>query len=224
MDVRLIEDWKYTYPDISNAKDGDIAWTPSQMQFYIWRKFLPDNHYGIRWYLNILNLPKHSQNGPYRVRVFIDLRNADIQTPLTSPNYAGCVSSFARSPDSSCMTCQDVTHMCGSVELTRAMRRLGISVEKEIDGGQISAQNPPVNPFKTIEDRFKLVYVSAAGNEIKLDKKSTPKLTISWMAVIDGMTIADDGTFKAMQNRMVPKGPEPKIKIVGAPTESQVQN
>ncbi len=197
LDVHSIDKWNYTYHAIEQAKE--LKWSPEKMKCYIMAKFFPDNHYGIRWYLNILRLPKHLDVGPYEVRVFIDLPSSNIDTPLSSPNYVGLVSVFARSRDSHCMTCEKVPYICGSVELTSTMKRLGIIVDTEVDG-TISQENPPNNPFSDGLEKFTLVYVTAAGKEIKLEeepsndstgkRKTKPTLYLSWMAFTDARAIA----------------------------------
>jgi hypothetical protein len=162
-------------------------------------KFFPDKHFGIRWYLNILKLPKRLDVGPYQVRVFIDLPSATVHTSLSSPNYAGSVFVFARSRDSNCKTCEKVPYACGSVELTTTMKTLGIVVDTEVQG-VISNENPPTDPFKNNLQKFTLVYVTAAGKEFKLDEKlsddsngthkTQPTFYVGWMAFTDAKSIA----------------------------------
>ena len=197
LDVQFIDKWNYTYHAVEEAKR--LKWVPKEMKSYIMAKFFPDNHYGTRWYLNILKLPKRLDIGPYKAHVFIDLPGANIHTPLSSPNYAGHVSVFARSRDSNCKTCEKVPYICGSVELTSTMKRLGITVDTEVQG-VISRENPPKNPFGKNLDKITLVYISAANQEIKLVEKSSDNLNgkhktkpivyLSWMVFSDARSIA----------------------------------
>ncbi|CAF1234063.1 unnamed protein product [Didymodactylos carnosus] len=124
VELEFCEKWEYTYPE--------TEWSMLLPSYATTTPMEDSTFGGIHWYLNLLNVPKPLANGSFEIRVFINLPNANIRTPLKVPNYAGCVSVFARPDESECVTCRKITHFCGSVKLTPAMKNLGILTDSEI--------------------------------------------------------------------------------------------
>jgi hypothetical protein len=116
-DIRDIEKLGYTYPELVKFKGQD----PKKLQAYILAYYKPDNLHGRRFYAK-LTIEESKSIGSYVIRVFVDLKNATAETPVTSPHFAGLVA-VRRKPYKS------APHLVGTVDITAAMERLGIRTQ-----------------------------------------------------------------------------------------------
>ncbi|CAG8726320.1 28813_t:CDS:2 [Gigaspora margarita] len=121
-DVRDIEKLGYTYPELMKFKGHDSK----KLHSYILGLYKPDPHFGRRWFAK-LTIEEGKLIGPYVIRVFVDLANATAKTPVTSPHFAGLVAMW-RSTNN--FRANGTTYTVGSVDITAAMERLGLRMEK----------------------------------------------------------------------------------------------
>eukprot|EP00250_Pteridium_aquilinum_P013879 c21630_g3_i1 orf=433-1458(-) len=170
-DVRTVDvDCGYSYPEIVRARKEQ--WPPSRMLHYMLRLYTPSQHFIHRWFLVLERICKGAFNGPYSMRIFLDLPSADSSTPTSSPHYAGAVFVFARDQAGStsggrirCANCELRPFMRASLELTKAMLRLGITTAPEISGDGGRLQAPKRNPLGG-EGAVKLVYMNQKGEQL----------------------------------------------------------
>eukprot|EP00250_Pteridium_aquilinum_P013876 c21630_g1_i1 orf=323-1333(-) len=164
-DVRTVDlDCGYSYPEIIRAREEH--WPPALMLHYMLHLYKPTQHYIHRWFLVLERIDKGAFNGPYSIRVFLDLPSADAHTPISSPHYAGSIYVFSRSQAGNtsdgmirCANCELRPFMKASLELTRCMLRLGITTAPEMTGDE-----PPGAPqHNPLEGAIKLVYVNVKG-------------------------------------------------------------
>ncbi|CAG8727558.1 4271_t:CDS:1, partial [Racocetra fulgida] len=116
-----IEKLGYTYPELVKFKGQD----PRELKAYLLKIYKPDPHYGRRFFTK-LTIDASKLVGPYVIRVFVDLKGASVETPITSPHFAGLVNMWRR-PNP--YQINDTTYVVGSVDITAAMERLGIRKE-----------------------------------------------------------------------------------------------
>ncbi|CAG8469655.1 19070_t:CDS:2, partial [Gigaspora rosea] len=115
-DIRYIEKLGYTYLQLEKFKGQD----PKKLQNYLLELYKPDPHYGNRFFVK-LTIETGKLVGPYSIRVFVDLKNATAQTPITSPHFAGLVSMWRSNNKSNSVV--------GTVDITATMERLGIRMQ-----------------------------------------------------------------------------------------------
>ncbi|CAG8763133.1 10896_t:CDS:2, partial [Racocetra fulgida] len=115
-DVRDVEKLGHTYLELEKFKGQD----PKKLQAYLLELYKPDPLYGERFFVKVI-LKSNKLIGPYSVRVFLDY-DADAQTPLTSPNFAGIVAMWSGHKSHS-------PFVVGTVDITAAMERLGIRMQ-----------------------------------------------------------------------------------------------
>ncbi|CAG8666854.1 17332_t:CDS:2 [Racocetra fulgida] len=113
--VRDIEKLGYTYPELVKFKGQD----PRELQAYLLKFYKPDPHYGRRFFVKLI-IDAGKLVGPYVIRVFLDLQNASVETPVTSPHFAGFVAMWRRA---SPYQISGTTYVMGSVDITAAMER-----------------------------------------------------------------------------------------------------
>ncbi|CAG8443278.1 6083_t:CDS:2 [Cetraspora pellucida] len=127
-DVRNIKNLGYTYPELKDPI------SPKELLKDMLNYYQPIPNSNIKWKLTI-TVKKNKVGSPFQVRAFIDLptRSTDSSTPpITSPNFAGFVSIFARGSETNCEKCkssQDAV-VNGEIDLTACMQRLGIINKK----------------------------------------------------------------------------------------------
>ncbi|CAG8824223.1 13516_t:CDS:1, partial [Racocetra fulgida] len=92
---------------------------------YLLKFYKPDPHYGRRFFAK-LTIEAGKLVGPYVIRVFVDLKGASVETPITSPHFAGLVAMWRRP---NLYQINGTTYVVGSVDITAAMERLGIRME-----------------------------------------------------------------------------------------------
>ncbi|CAG8727969.1 20758_t:CDS:2, partial [Racocetra persica] len=119
--VRDAEKLGYTYPELVKFKGQD----PRELQAYLLKLYKPDPHYGRRFFVKLI-IDAGKLVGPYVIRVFVDLKSASVETPVTSPHFAGLVAMWRR-PNP--YQINSTTYVMGSVDITAAMKRLGIRTE-----------------------------------------------------------------------------------------------
>ncbi|CAG8706183.1 46055_t:CDS:1, partial [Gigaspora margarita] len=115
-DIRYIEKLGYTYPQVEKFKGQD----PKKLQSYLLELYKPDPHYGHRFFVK-LTIEAGKLIGPYSIRVFVDLKNATAQTPITSPHFAGLVTMWRNTNKNN--------FVVGTVDITATMERLGIRMQ-----------------------------------------------------------------------------------------------
>ncbi|CAG8735482.1 25216_t:CDS:2, partial [Racocetra persica] len=116
-DIRYIEKLGYTYPELMKFKGQDRK----KLQAYVLAYYKPDRLYGRRFFAK-LTIEECKLVGSYVIKVFVDLKNATAETPITSPHFAGLVA-VRRKPRGG------ATYFVGSVDITAAMDRLGIRTQ-----------------------------------------------------------------------------------------------
>ncbi|CAG8468901.1 6113_t:CDS:2 [Dentiscutata erythropus] len=117
-DIRYIEKLGYTYPQVTMFKGQD----PKTLQAYLLKLYKPDPYHRRRFFVK-LTVESGKLIGPYAIRVFVDLKNATTQTPVTSPHFAGLVAMWRGTKHSHA---NNNTFVVGTVDITAAMERLGI--------------------------------------------------------------------------------------------------
>ncbi|KAF0548412.1 Di-copper centre-containing protein [Gigaspora margarita] len=146
---------------------------------YVLELYKPDPHYGRRFFVK-LTIKAGKLDGPYSTRVFIDLPDANAQTPITSPHFAGLVSMWSSTKNH----VHDNTFVYGTVDITAAMKRLNIrtqvhdplhevnittgllstiwifDVEKEINIVPVSLNGKGVSPKEAGLIRLKFLHLS----------------------------------------------------------------
>ncbi|CAG8505735.1 20245_t:CDS:2 [Dentiscutata erythropus] len=118
-DVRDIEKLGYTYLEVAKFKSQD----PKKLQAYLLEIYKPDPHCGRRFFVK-LTIEAGKLAGPYSIRVFIDLPDANAQTPVTSPHFSGFVAMWQSNSHT-----HNNTFVVGSVDITAAMVRLNLRTE-----------------------------------------------------------------------------------------------
>ncbi|CAG8829511.1 22621_t:CDS:1, partial [Dentiscutata erythropus] len=118
-DVRDIEKLGYTYLEVAKFKGQD----PKKLQAYLLELYKPDPHCGRRFFVK-LTIKAGKLAGSYSIRVFIDLPDANAQTPVTSPHFAGLVAMWQSNSHT-----HNNTFVVGSVDITAAMVRLNSRTE-----------------------------------------------------------------------------------------------
>ncbi|RIB12709.1 common central domain of tyrosinase-domain-containing protein [Gigaspora rosea] len=133
--VRDVVALGYTYPELRDNIDK----TKDQKSFDRYKSeelktkmvdlYRPNKHLENHWKLTA-TVNKNKADGPYELRVFLDLDKADHSTSTRCPNYAGSISVFARTKDTQCANCKAhpdaVVHGC--VDLTNCMQALDINL------------------------------------------------------------------------------------------------
>ncbi|CAG8491574.1 4268_t:CDS:1, partial [Dentiscutata heterogama] len=157
--VRYIEKLGYTYPELAKFKGQD----PKELQAYLLKLYKPDPHYGRRFYVK-LTIEAGKLVGPYSVRVFLDLPNANAQTPVTSPHFAGLVAMWRSTNNYQANN----TFIAGSVDITACMERLGIRMEKHDYVQDVNATTGLVKPTSLfdVNDDIIVVPVRSDGSEV----------------------------------------------------------
>ncbi|CAG8460731.1 6657_t:CDS:2 [Scutellospora calospora] len=117
-DVRDIEKLGYTYPELQKFKGKD----PKELHNYLFELYKPDPHFGRRFFVKV-TIAMGKLIGPYYIRVFVDLYNADAKTPVTSPHFAGLIAMWNSINN---FQANSTSYIVGSVDITAAMERLGI--------------------------------------------------------------------------------------------------
>ncbi|CAG8747602.1 7768_t:CDS:2, partial [Gigaspora rosea] len=128
--VRDVVALGYTYPELHDNIDKE----KNQKSFDRY-KCAKLKKYMIGLYRQIIGnllqlLKKNAADGPYELRVFLDIDHADKDTSKNCPNFAGLISVFARTKETQCANCKAhpdaVVH--GNVDLTNCMQALNINV------------------------------------------------------------------------------------------------
>lgn len=199
-DVRIIDrDCGYSYPEIIHARKEQ--WRPARMLYYMLRLYKPSQHFIHMWFLVLERIQKTAFNGPYSIRVFIDLPKADADTPITSPHYAGAIFVFARQTINSvarCANCENRPFMRATLELTKTMLLLGITTTPEMTGDDGTVQPPQNNPLQG-EGALKLVYVNRKGDPLP-DPPTLPQLTVVYQE-----RVADEQTYEFLLEKADPQ-------------------
>ncbi|CAG8584266.1 17020_t:CDS:2, partial [Cetraspora pellucida] len=117
-DVRDFEKLGYTYLEWQKLKSQG----PKKIQSYLLELYKPDPHCEERFFVKVIIEPGKLA-GPYAIRVFIDLPTANIHTPTTSPHFAGLVAMWSGNK------AHDDSFVVGTVDITAAMKRLGIRAQ-----------------------------------------------------------------------------------------------
>ncbi len=103
---------------------------------------------------------KHKVGSPFQIMAFIDLPTDSTSTSITSPNFAGFISIFARNSEtiSDCANCEAYPNVLvnGSIDITVCLQRLGLI--GMIDGDYFK---PSLN------ERITLVTVLKDGSTIR---------------------------------------------------------
>eukprot|EP00250_Pteridium_aquilinum_P017985 c23884_g1_i1 orf=132-2228(-) len=172
-DVRLVDgDCGYSYPELIQARKE--SWSSAKMLAYVMDLYKPPEYFVNRWVLVVEKIQKRAFNGPFSIRVFLDAPDASASTPTSSPNFAGEISVFARSNGGlRCANCERRECMRASLDLTKAMLRLGITTAEELNdaaaapaadngSGEISIPNP-----LSEEGDITLVFVDLHGRQLK---------------------------------------------------------
>ncbi|CAG8808772.1 11890_t:CDS:2, partial [Dentiscutata erythropus] len=159
-DVRDIEKLGYTYPELEKFKGQD----PKKLQAYLLELYKPDPHYGRRFYVK-LTIEVGKLVGTYSVRVFLDLPDANAQTPVTSPHFAGLIAMWHSTNNSHAA---NNTFTVGSVDITACMERLGIRMEKHDYVKDVNATTGEVKPTSLfdVNDDITVVPVRSDGSEV----------------------------------------------------------
>ncbi|KAF0548411.1 Tyrosinase [Gigaspora margarita] len=108
-DVLDIEKLGYTCLEVEKFKSQD----PKKLKLYVLELYKPDP------------IKAGKLDGPYSIRVFIDLPDANAQTPVASPHFAGLVSMLSSTKNH----VHDNTFVYGTVDITAAMERLNIRTQ-----------------------------------------------------------------------------------------------
>ncbi|CAG8476361.1 1811_t:CDS:2 [Cetraspora pellucida] len=136
--VRDIKKLGYTYPELEgNPNPHDLLLKYKLNNIYS-QKLNRQYH----WKLT-LSVKKNKIGAPFQIRVFLDLATANASTPITSPNFAGLVSIFARGRETLCASCLHKFEAVvnGSVDLTSCMQRLLIDTNPEPQEGGVVIQS-----------------------------------------------------------------------------------
>ncbi|CAG8539060.1 22035_t:CDS:2 [Gigaspora margarita] len=154
--VRDIKTLGYTYPELEkNPNSRDLL--RSMLKYYH-----PNLYLQYHWKLT-LAVKKNKVGAPFQIRVFLDLPTANASTPISSPNFAGLISIFARGKETQCANClRNVsTDVHGSVDLTACMQRLFIDTNPELSGDGVNQSLLP--------SQITLVAVLKDGSGISLE-------------------------------------------------------
>lgn len=181
-DVRLVDaDCGYSYPEILQARKE--SWSSAKMLAYVLKLYEPPEHFLHRWVLMVERIQKRAFNGPFIIRVFLGKPDANAQTPLSSPNFAGAISVFARSNTMRCANCDNHKCMRASLDLTKTMVRLGITTAVLLDDTVDPFGNdggPPSNPLAE-PGSVTVVFVDLNGNQLEPSRVAGwegPKLSL----------------------------------------------
>ncbi|CAG8567940.1 21643_t:CDS:2 [Dentiscutata erythropus] len=155
--VRDIKTLGYTYPELEkNHQPRELL--RSMLSYYHSTLYLQ-----YHWRLT-LTVMKNKVGASFQIRVFLDLPTANASTPISSPNFAGLISIFARGKETQCANClrnaNAVVH--GNVDLTSCMKRLFIDTNPEPSGDVVTKSLEP--------SQITLVAVLKDGSGISLEQ------------------------------------------------------
>ncbi|CAG8520107.1 12159_t:CDS:2 [Acaulospora colombiana] len=138
-DVRYTKTLGYNYPELQHEKVDPRGLLLDMLDYYHPNLFLQ-----YHWRLT-LKVKKNKVGLPFQLRVFLDLPTASPSTPITSPNYAGYISIFARGRETQCANCanQKEAVVNGNVDLTMCMKRLFIDLNPGSRGDTVSQSLTP---------------------------------------------------------------------------------
>ncbi|CAG8596625.1 3557_t:CDS:2 [Funneliformis mosseae] len=167
-DVRNIADLGYTYPEL----ECEIT-HPKIFLFEMLKYYHPNRFLRYHWQLNLI-VKKFQVGSPFQIRVFLDKPDASASTPLSSPNFAGLLSIFARGRETYCGNCNahPDLNVKGHVDLTLCMKRLSIDLNPEK-----AADTPSL-----LAKQIKIIAVSKDGSEISLHDAG---LIFAYYVVVD---------------------------------------
>ncbi|CAG8802314.1 3142_t:CDS:2, partial [Cetraspora pellucida] len=171
-DVRYIEKLGYTYPELAKFKGKD----PKELQSYLLELYKPDPHYGRRFFAK-LTIESGKLIGPYSVRVFVDLASANADTPVTSPHFAGFVAMWRSTNNHQA---NNNSYIVGSVDITAAMERLGIRMQKHDYVQDVNATTGLLmsTSIFNVETDINIVPVSLDGKGISLKDAGVNKVEV----------------------------------------------
>ncbi|GBB89953.1 hypothetical protein RclHR1_01680024 [Rhizophagus clarus] len=168
---RFFAIWQALHPEVWVAESDQTAGTftasadvkiNAQTPLTPFRKSDKENEFlnsddvsNTHWQVQI-RVKKHQLGYPFTIRVFLDHKNANASTSISSPNYAGSMYIFARGKNTQCANCKNHPDQVvnGSVDLYNSMQGLDlIGSETELKG-----------------DRITLVAVTQDGKGIDLNK------------------------------------------------------
>ncbi|CAG8437097.1 2127_t:CDS:2 [Scutellospora calospora] len=171
-DVRDMKKLGYTYLEVEKFKGQD----PKKLQAYLLELYKPDDHYGRRFFVK-LTIEAGKLAGPYCVRVFIDLPDANAQTPTTSPHFAGFVSMWHSNSNSHV---HDNTFVGGTVDITAAMIRLNLRTETFELIHDVNETTGMLNPSAIfdVEKDISIVPVTLDGKGVSPKEAGVKKIEI----------------------------------------------
>ena len=89
-DVRDVRQLGYTYPELEKFD----TLTADEFLQEMLKMYKPVDYIDVIYLAEFDKIPKKKVGGPYSIRVFIDKKDANANTPLSDPHYAGSVSVF----------------------------------------------------------------------------------------------------------------------------------
>jgi len=159
--VRDVTKLGYTYPELTKyEKDKDAQFRKKILDIY-----KPLDWTDVNYTAVFPKIPKRKLGGPFTIRLFIDLPNANSNTPPTDVHYAGCIFVFARGPEVLCENCDQHLFMRGEVNLMSCLRRLHLTIFGE-PGSTDDSKSPPMQSMNDIKNSITLVIVSKAGQQV----------------------------------------------------------
>ncbi|CAG8709016.1 7080_t:CDS:2, partial [Gigaspora rosea] len=171
-DIRYIEKLGYTYPQVTMFKGQD----PKILQEYLLNLYKPDPYYGLRFFAK-LTIEEGKFIGPYPIRVYVNLKNATSQTPITSPHFAGLVAMWHNINHF-----HAINNICviETVDITAAMKRLGIQIEIHNYTQEVNNATYLLNSTACfdIENNITIVPVLINGKGISLKDAGVNKVEV----------------------------------------------
>ncbi|CAG8616540.1 22897_t:CDS:2, partial [Gigaspora rosea] len=170
-DVTDIEKLGYTYLEVEKFKGQD----PQKIKAYILDLYKPDPHYGRRFFVK-LTIKAGKLDGPYSIRVFIDLPDANAQTEVTSPHFAGLVSMWSSTKNH----VHDNTFVYGTVDITAAMERLNIRTEARDFLNEVNTTTGQLDTLWifNVEKDINIVPVLLNGKGVSPDEAGVTKIEV----------------------------------------------
>ncbi|CAG8552558.1 14450_t:CDS:2, partial [Dentiscutata heterogama] len=171
-DIRDIEKLGYTYPQVTMFKGQD----PKKLQAYLLKLYKPDPYYGRRFFVK-LTIEEDQLVGPYCIRVFVNLKNATAQTPITSPHFAGLVAMWHNINH---FHANNNTFAVESIDITAAVKRLGIPIEIHNHAQEVNNTTDLLNSTTIfdIENNITIAPVLINGMGISLKEAGINKVEV----------------------------------------------
>ncbi|CAG8680324.1 14635_t:CDS:2 [Gigaspora margarita] len=170
-DVPDIEKLGYTYLEVEKFKGQD----PKKLKAYVLELYKPDPHFGRRFFVK-LTIKVGKLDGPCSIRVFIDLPDANAQTLVTSPHFAGLVSMWSSNKKHA----HDNSFVYGTVDITAAMEQLNIRSQVHDPLQEVNTTTGLLGPLWlfNVEKDITIVPVSLNGYEVSPKEVGVDKIEV----------------------------------------------